>query len=145
MPNLIRWRDDGLWPPALECIPPEHHVLTDRDEADARFQHYLTHSVSARVSRTFSQMWRIAMDAGYQPNGLVLCSLLGLSTTLGVSTMPSHDFGRWVQDNDLWRRVPGKLYPYGGKEHIPGSAHRAYLVLGGTCDWCHIPRKLRRG
>jgi hypothetical protein len=143
-PSLIRWRDDGLWPEVAGQVPDGHHVLTDRDEANARFHRYVSASVRPATADTYSQLWHTAMNYGYQPNGLVLVSLSTIASLVGLSVTPGHDFGLWAQDNDLWRRVPGKIYPYGSAQHIPGGRLMAFLVLGGTCDHCATPRKYVR-
>lgn len=142
--TLIRWQDPTLWPDVAAQIPEGHHVLTDRVEANARFHRYLGATVRSATADTYSQVWHTAMNYGFQPNGLVLVSLAAISELVGVSVTPGHDFGIWVQDNDLWRRVPGKVYPYGSSVHIPGGRLMTFLVLGGTCDHCATPRKLTR-
>jgi hypothetical protein len=143
-PTLIRWQDPQLWPHIAAQIPSGHHVLTKRADANARFHRYLGASIRPATADTYSQLWHTAMNYGYQTNGLVLVSLAAITNLLGMSVTPGHDFGVWVQDNDLWRRVEGKIYPYGSASHIPGGRLLAYLVLGGECDHCATPRKYVR-
>src|SRR5688572_7513829 len=95
-PSLIRWRDDGLWPEVAGQVPDGHHVLTDRDEANARFHRYVSASVRPATADTYSQLWHTAMNYGYQPNGLVLVSLSTIASLVGLSVTPGHDFGLWA-------------------------------------------------
>jgi hypothetical protein len=125
---LIRWRDPALWPGVLAHVPAHHRVVSDPVCAE---QIGVSAFAELREPRRgqFTELWIAALHLGLQPSGLLLVNLPALAPVLGhtSSTVPKA-MNRFCLHQQLWCRVPGKLYPH-PRGDAPGQRSRSYLVI----------------
>jgi len=85
MSARIRWRDPGLWPYVQGHIPVGYVAVTDEHQA-AKLGHAAFAGLLPFRRNQYGRMWDAALDAGFQPSGLLLVCLTALAPIISHSS-----------------------------------------------------------
>lgn len=123
----IRWGDTKLTPHVLRHIPDGYRHITQRREAYA-LGNTAFDILPPTSARHFLALWNSSITNGFLPNGLLLVCLEALPRPKGhITSITARQFSAFCQRQQLWQRVPGKLYPT-THSGVPGNKLRAYLI-----------------